>query len=317
MDNDIKEALQNVVVGHERYSNTQVKAQIFLERLKEAREAFLQDFLIPQVKLVCQNLGFRKYPVIKFQEIDLKDEVQLQRVTTRLIELGILTPEQGIQTIKTGLYPETHELTDKQEAYIDERQKGYYTPLVGGQPLMPDMEEEGDKGQPSNTNQPEDKTPTVQDVVDDKRIEPGAGPVTVGRPNKRVKNERGRPTGSDPRDKMKLTTKAVQEVVYDIESLITFAQKEMKSSQKIKRLSKEKKGLLDELCKTVVISTDQDSWEKTVKSCIKDFTGIEKLSPLHGVMETSQEHQLEIYPAALVHHAEQKDSQKDKSSVKK
>ena len=141
VDKDIKEALQNVVVGHERYSNTQVKAQIFLERLKEAREAFLQDFLIPQVKLVCQNLGFRKYPTIKFQEIDLKDEVQLQRVTTRLIELGILTPEQGIQTIKTGLYPETHELNDKQEAYIDERQKGYYTPLVGGQPLMPDMEE--------------------------------------------------------------------------------------------------------------------------------------------------------------------------------
>ena len=88
VDRDIKEALQNVVVGHERYSNTQVKAQIFLERLKEARNAFLQDFLIPQVKLVCQNLGFRKYPTIKFQEIDLKDEVQLQRVTTRLMSLA-------------------------------------------------------------------------------------------------------------------------------------------------------------------------------------------------------------------------------------
>ena len=33
------------------------------------------------------------------------------------------------------------------------------TRLVGGQPLMPDMgEEEGDKGQPTKTNQPEDKT---------------------------------------------------------------------------------------------------------------------------------------------------------------
>ncbi len=315
VDKDIKDALQNVVVGHERYSNTQVKAQIFLERLKEAREAFLQDFLIPQVKLVCQNLGFRKYPTIKFQEIDLKDEVQLQRVTTRLIELGILTPEQGIQTIKTGLYPETHELNDKQEAYIDERQKGYYTPLVGGQPLMPDMEE-GDKGQPSNTNQPEDKTPTVQDVVDDKRIEPGAGPVTVGRPTKKVKQERGKPMGSDKRDSMKLSTKAVQQVVYDIEGLIEFAQKEMRSSHKIKRLSKDKKTLLDELCKTVVISTEQSGWEKTVKSCVKDFTGIESLDPMPGVLDVSQEHQLEIYPAALVHHAQQKDSQTPEKSVK-
>ena len=309
--------MQNVVVGHERYSNTQVKAQIFLERLKEAREAFLQDFLIPQVKLVCQNLGFRKYPILKFQEIDLKDEVQLQRVTTRLIELGILTPEQGIQTIKTGLYPETHELVDKQEAYIDERQKGYYTPLVGGQPLMPDMEEEGDKGYPSNTNQPEDKTPTVQDVVDDKRIEPGAGPVTVGRPNKKIRQERGRPMGSDKRDSMKLTTKAVQDVVYDIETLIKFSHKEMRSSHDIKRLSKDKKTLLDELCKSVVISAPQEDWEKTVKSCIKDFSGIEALDPLPGVLEASQEHQLEIYPAALVHHAQQKDSQTTKKGVKK
>lgn len=311
VDKDIKEALQNVVVGHERYSNTQVKAQIFLERLKEAREAFLQDFLIPQVKLVCQNLGFRKYPTIKFQEIDLKDEVQLQRVTTRLIELGILTPEQGIQTIKTGLYPETEELGKKQPDYIDERQKGYYTPLVGGQPLMPDMDEEGDKGHPSNTNQPEDKTPTVQDVVDDKSIEPGAGPVTVGRPQKRVRSERGRPAGSDKRDSMKLSTKAVQGVVYKIENLLTFAQKEMRSAHKIKRLSKDKKALLEELCKTVVISTEADQWEKVVKSCIKDFGGIEKLNPLPEVLNTSQEHQLEIYPAALVHHAqgEEKDSQ--------
>jgi len=316
VDKDIKEALQNVVVGHERYSNTQVKAQIFLERLKEAREAFLQDFLIPQVKLVCQNLGFRKYPTIKFQEIDLKDEVQLQRVTTRLIELGILTPEQGIQTIKTGLYPETHELNDKQEAYIDERQKGYYTPLVGGQPLMPDMEEEGDKGQPSNTNQPEDKTPTVQDVVDDKRIEPGAGPVTVGRPNKKVKQERGRPMGSDKRDSMKLTTKAVQEVVYDIEKLISFAQKEMRAHNNIKRLSKDKKALLDELCKSVVVSTDQGNWKNQVQSCIKDFGGIESLHPLPEVLNASQEHQLEIYPAALVHHAQEKNSQSPKKGVK-
>jgi hypothetical protein len=304
------------VVGHERYSNTQVKAQIFLERLKEARDAFLNDFLLPQVKLVCQNLGFRKYPTIKFQEIDLKDEVQLQRVTTRLMELGILTPEQGVQTIKTGLYPETHDLVDKQEAYIEERQKGYYTPLVGGQPLMPDLEDEEGEGEPENTNQPESEQPTVKNVVDDESIEPGAGPVTIGRPRKKVKQERGRPTGSNKRDNLKLTTKGVQEVVYKIENLLTFAQKEMRGAHNIKRLSKEKKTLLDELCKTIVISTPQEGWEEKATSCIKDFGGIEGLAPLPGVLEASQEHQLEIYPAALVHHAQEKDSQSVKDSVK-
>ena len=275
VDRDIKEALQNVVVGHERYSNTQVKAQIFLERLKEARNAFLQDFLIPQVKLVCQNLGFRKYPTIKFQEIDLKDEVQLQRVTTRLMELGILTPEQGITTIKTGHYPEGSELAKKQEAYIDERQQGYYTPLVGGQPLMP----EGMEGQPTKTNQPEDKTPEVQNVVDDEGIEPVPGPVTVGKPNKNVPKEHGRPSGSSKKDNMKLTTAAVQDVVYKIEKLISFE--------------------------------EVGSWEDRVKECVKDFSKITKLSPMPEVLNASQEHQLEVYPAALFHHANEiHDSQK-------
>ncbi len=311
VDKDIKEALQNVVVGHERYSNTQVKAQIFLERLKEARAAFINDFLQPQVKLICQNMGFRKYPNITFQEIDLKDEVQLQRVTTRLMELGILTPEQGIQTIKTGLYPETEELLRKQEAYIDERQKGYYTPLVGGQPLMPDMGEEGDKGYPSKTNQPEDKTPTVQDVVDDKDIEPGAGPVTVGRPHPRTPQQQGRPTGSDKRDTMKLTTKAVQEVIYQAENLLVHAQKEMKAANNIKRLSKKKKELLEDLCQSVVMARMPEDWEAAVEACVKDFSLIEGLSPLPEVLQASEEHQLEIYPAALVYHAqgEEKNSQ--------
>jgi hypothetical protein len=50
INNDIRDGLQNVIVGDERYSNTQVKAKIFLERLEESRNAFIYDFLQPQVK---------------------------------------------------------------------------------------------------------------------------------------------------------------------------------------------------------------------------------------------------------------------------
>ena len=104
---------------------------------------------------------------------------------------------------------------------------------------------EGMEGQPTKTNQPEDKTPQVQNVVDDEGIEPVPGPVTVGKPNKNVPKEHGRPTGSNKKDSMKLTTAAVQDVVYKIEKLISFAHKEMRSCHNIKRLSKEKKELLD------------------------------------------------------------------------
>ena len=66
INNDIKDGLQNIIVGDERYSNTQVKAQIFLERLKESRNAFIYDFLQPQIKMVCKNMGLKSYPVAKF-----------------------------------------------------------------------------------------------------------------------------------------------------------------------------------------------------------------------------------------------------------
>ena len=282
VDQDIKEALQNVVVGSERYSNTQVKAQIFLERLKEARNAFINDFLQPQIKLVCKNLGFRKYPIVKFQEIDLKDEVQLQRVTTRLMELGILTPEQGIQTIKTGLYPENDRVGEGQEKYIEDRQKGHYTPLVGGQPLPLDEEvaNEVPTENPNNQKQPAN-TP----------------------------QQPGRPSGTNKEGKTAFADrKSIQKTVYKTEELFKFAQAEMKKVNKIKRLSKDKKSLLEELCKTIIISSEKEDWEKEIKSCVKDHANIEKLSPLAQILDVSNENEMELYPSALYYHSQQ-DSQ--------
>lgn len=281
VDQDIKEALQNVVVGSERYSNTQVKAQIFLERLKEARNAFINDFLQPQIKLVCKNLGFRKYPIVKFQEIDLKDEVQFQRVTTRLMELGILTPEQGIQTIKTGLYPENSKIGEGQDEYIEDRQKGHYTPLVGGQPLP--LDAEGDAQAPNPAQN---------------QVQPQSTPQQEGRPA--GTNKEGRTAFAD--------RKSIQATVYKTEELFKFAQAEMKKANNIKRLSKDKKSLLEELCKTVIISSEKDNWESEIQSCVSDFNNIEKLSPLKGVLDVSNENEMELYPSALYYHS-QPDSQ--------
>ena len=96
VNQDIKEGLQNIIVGQEKFSNTAVKAEIFLERLKESRNAFLHQFLQPEIDQLCKNLGMKKAPVARFEEVNVKDETQLQRVTTRLMEIGVLTPQQGI-----------------------------------------------------------------------------------------------------------------------------------------------------------------------------------------------------------------------------
>src|SRR6056300_320357 len=142
VNEDIRQGLQNVIVGDEKYKNTQVKAEIFLERLKEARECFVHNFLQPQIKMVCKHMGFKVYPTAKFEEIDIKDEIALQRVVTRLLEVGILTPEQGINAIKTGIYPNPDEIGPAQRKYISERKDGMYNPLVGGVPMI-DADDDG------------------------------------------------------------------------------------------------------------------------------------------------------------------------------
>jgi hypothetical protein len=272
VNQDIKEGLQNIIVGDERYSNTQVKAEIFLERLKEARNAFLNDFLQPQIKLVCQNLGFRDYPKAQFEEIDIKDEVQLQRVVTRLLELGVLTPEQGINAIKTGIYPKTDELKSAQEVYSGEREDGLYNPLVGGVP----------------------------------RITPPAGEVEQG---DQTAGEPGRPTGAPNDPKVtanQISRKDVQEIVYKAESLSSLIKKGLRAKFKKKKLTKLQDKAADDLCESIVCSTDLDSWESTAEACIEDNEKISKLPARPEILDISEEKELALYPAALFYHSERR-----------
>jgi|TARA_B100001094_G_scaffold322758_1_gene372558 hypothetical protein len=285
VNRDIKEGLQNIIVGDERYSNTQVKTEMFLERLKEARNAFLNDFLQPQIKMVCKNLGFRKFPTAKFQEIDIKDEVQLQRVATRLLELGILTPEQGINAIKTGVYPNPEELAPDQEGYSEEREKGFWNPLVGG---VPSIEAPG----------------AEKDRALEKKKE--------NQQQKDVPKEVGRPSGTsdipqeNQRQAASYSKADIKETVYSSEKLRTFVVKEVKAKNNIKRLNKQHNKLIDALCENVILSCDKDKWEDCARSCIGDFDKIEKLSVLPEVHDISVSHDLALYPSAILYHSEKK-----------
>ena len=271
VNQDIKEGLQNIIVGDERYSNTQVKAEIFLERLKEARNAFLNDFLQPQIKMVCQNLGLRDYPRAKFEEIDIKDEVQFQRVVTRLLELGVLTPTQGIDAIKTGIYPQSIDLKGAQEEYSKEREDGLYNPLVGGVPMM----------EPAGAEQP---------------ATPGGG-------------ETGRPTGTKgiPQESSgdKISREDIQQIIYKAESLSEFVKKGLRSKYK-KKLNKTQDKAAEDLCESIICSTELESWESLAKACIDDNNKISSLGCIENVLDISQTKEMSIYPAALYYHSKRR-----------
>ena len=289
VNEDIKEGLQNVIVGQERYASTMVKAEIFLERLKEARHAFLNDFLQPQIKMVCQGLGFRKYPTVKFAEIDLKDEIQFHRITTRLIELGILTPEEGMRAIKTGIYPETTNMVEAQEKFLGDRQKGYYNPMVGGMPVMPDL---GDA--PSTMREDEEHDEDLDKI---KELDPPI-PQSMGPPK-----QPGRPPSSSNPDKI-YSRADLGKSVGSVEALHKKGAALLRKHEGKKRLNKNEKALVERLCESVVISCEVGEWEEQVATCIKDFNQIEGLTPLSSILEVSAEHDIDTYSAALLYHSD-------------
>ena len=271
INNDIKEGLQNVIVGDERYSNTQVKTTIFLERLKESRNAFLYDFLQPQIKMVCQNLGFRKYPVVKFQETDIKDEVQLQRVATRLMELGIITPQQGMDVLNKGVYPHPEELSPAQKDFTEQRKSGMFNPIVGGTPMI-----------------------SAPEKINSEPQKPGG---EVGRPI----GTSGIPQESKSEDLY--SRKNLENIIYKTEDLKKFAQTEMKKHLSKKRLSKSEKDVLDELCASIVISEEIDCWQDKLTECVANRESIEKLGSQAGIQDLAVEHNLDLYSAALLFHS--------------
>jgi hypothetical protein len=67
------------------------------------------------------------------------------------MELGILTPEQGLQAIESNTLPDAETMIEEQKAYKALRDDGLYQPLIGGA--------QGDAGRPDGANAPKSVTP--------------------------------------------------------------------------------------------------------------------------------------------------------------
>ena len=295
VNEDIKEGLQNVIVGSEKYSNTQIKAEIFLERLKESRNAFLNDFLQPQIKEVCKNMGLKNYPIAKFEEIDIKDEVQFHRVITRLLEIGILTPEQGIKSMQTGLYPEARDISSQQEKYKEDREKGYYNPLVGGIPMIESIQSEKDRDLQEDQFDKQQEVQKQQIKQQSKETQ-NQTPKAAGRP---------KDTTSIPVNAAKqYNQKNIQKTIYAIEDLQDYAQTNFKKHKNLTDINDNQINLISKLCESVVCAKEKSQWKRTILSCVKNVDNIQKLNTQESILEISAKHELADYPSAILYHSQ-------------
>ena len=288
VNRDIKEGLQNVILAEEKFANATIKAQLFLQRLKESREAFLHEFLQPEIDQICKNFGFRGSPRARFEDIDMKDENQVQRVITRMMELGILPPEEGMKVIDTGVFPSESELKKAQEKFLEDRKKGWYNPLVGGVPVLEESEE---------MELEEIKHPESMRMLDEQK-------------NKTPKSP-GRPAGSKTQGrKVTYAVDSIKEVIDATNKFYSEVSVEAKKVFKKKRLNADQKQILEKVCELVVSACEQSDWKETAVSCLKDNKKLLGLKTLRPVADISVEHALDEYSSAVLYHST-KNSPKD------
>jgi len=228
VDRDIQSGLQNILLSGEKFSNQSIKIDVFMARLRQARESFINEFLLPEIKRVSQVMGFKNYPTPHFEHICLSDDTTKSRVINRLIELGILTAEEGLTAMDSGRLPTQEESEESQKKFRKLKESGLYEPLIGAgaHPHNPNL-----GGQPT----------------------PQKGPQENGRPpGTGVPKETNKvsPVGEGEQSKAEKEGYSLQKIstnMVSANSLVKSVEVSLRKYHKIKRLSKRQKSIAHDI----------------------------------------------------------------------
>lgn len=148
IQDELKEALGHILFtgsGGEKFANQQGKIKVFIEKIRSAREIFINEFLVDEIKRISLQLGFKVFPKPHFEDIDLDDSNEYKRVVTQLATLGFLTPEETFEAIETKRLPTKEESVESQKEFKGHKDAGLYEPNNGKK------EEAGVAGRPAGT----------------------------------------------------------------------------------------------------------------------------------------------------------------------
>lgn len=261
---DIKEGLQSILAGDDKFANAQIKAKIFIQRLVEGQDVFLNDFLLPEVRVICEAMGFRTMPKIGFQKINLQDETVMARVYTQMAQLGLLTGDELNTALDTGVLPDPHEAEEHQKAYKDAREDGLYEPLIGGKE---DPEGGmGPNGRPAGTKKIKQST---------KKISP------IG-------------TGSDA-----FSTKAYIEYLKAADQLETGVYNALKTRFGVKKLNNPQQAVAQALTKTIMAVQPPEQWITSIASTLEVPPAISE-DIAAEIDQISLEYQVDSFDATIL-----------------
>ena len=268
VNTDIREGLNNILIGDEKFSATSIKVNIFFQRLEQGRQAFLNDFLAPEIKRLCKDLGFKNFPTPHFEEIDVRDASVWNRVSAQLAQLGILTPEECVQAIQTGRLPEPDESLESQNKFKAYKDDGLYAPIAAGG---------------------------------------GAGAIGTGRPPGTKAPQTTKNVSPQGQKKApaiaSYSVKGISQAFKDYETLNAEVEDILKKKHKKKSLNEDQKIVAESIAKAIFMNEQKDSWS----SCIKTYLNGEVKQNIERVQELtniSQEHSIDLFSAAILNYSQ-------------
>jgi hypothetical protein len=267
VDRDIRYGLNNVLFGEEKYANTNTKIEVFLSRLKHARETFMHDFLLPEMKKIGKNLGFKNLPVARFKDADFKNDMNLTRVYSRLIELGVLTPEEGVIAIETGRLPLPEESVESQKDFKKLQEEGLY------QPLLNKGQQQQAAGRPAGTGTPQT-----------------------------TKAPRTTPGVQASEEKPKINADLVAKNLVKFDNLVEAIETNLKEKYDRKRLTKEQKEIIRTVAETIATNEDPKNWVTKINDYINK--PVQSSVNMQEINKIAEEYGLDYKTAILLYHSQ-------------
>ena len=291
---DIQAGLNSMITGagagstdsSDKASSFSMKVEIFLARLKQARETFLNDLLIPEIKRIASEIKLKNYPTPFFDEISLRESTNFAKVYSRLVEIGILTPEEGLKAIETGRLPTPEESVESQKTFRAQRDKGLYEPIVGG----PYTQKENAKLQRES----------------DKSIEPTDSPQKP-----KIKQPAGRPTdtGDIPQQKVRESMSSLFSFSKIKDNIILFQDLEkdvcahLRKAHKVKRLNKDQKKVATDVAEVIISNENPSDWEESIAGYCKKPVD-QNHETVEKVSEICLEHQVSSFMGSILYHSQ-------------
>lgn len=265
VNQDIQMGLNNILLSDEKFANTSIKVQVFMERLKQGRRVFLENFLMPEIRRVSKELGFKNYPTAHFEDVDLRDTSVYSRIYSRLIELGVLTAEEGMQAIESGRFPTSDESVESQKRFQELKNEGLYQPLIGGA-KGPQM-----SGRPPGSNTPKEtdtKTP-------------------VG-------------TKASAKETLNFSLTSIQDNLNLSDKLTLEVEASLRQLHNRKRLSKQQKGIAKEITNIVIANEDPENWLAKAGRYAAEPTD-RNHDRVKKVQDVAYEHQVDDFLAGILY----------------